>query len=162
METRCFPLYMRCHAFATNVAVLRDTRKLIVALELARRHSFCGMHLINRTHNAPERSAASLHRRSFISLSLCAHGLAVFTYHVRRYIDNQFSLATKSTIGADFLSKTIDVDDQPVTMQVRTPGHLHVSILLVSILFVQFFLSFASCALICYASCFSFSNSNGF
>jgi len=35
-----------------------------------------------------------------------------------RYIDNQFSLATKSTIGADFLSKTIDVDDQPVTMQI--------------------------------------------
>jgi hypothetical protein len=35
-----------------------------------------------------------------------------------RYVDNKFSLATKSTIGADFLSKQIEVDDQAVTLQV--------------------------------------------
>lgn len=38
-----------------------------------------------------------------------------------RYVDNKFSLATKSTIGADFLSKQIEVDDQAVTLQVRLP-----------------------------------------
>lgn len=36
-----------------------------------------------------------------------------------RYVDNKFSLATKSTIGADFLSKQIEVDDQAVTLQVE-------------------------------------------
>lgn len=35
-----------------------------------------------------------------------------------RYVDNKFSLATKSTIGADFLSKQIDVDDQAVNLQI--------------------------------------------
>ena len=35
-----------------------------------------------------------------------------------RYVDNKFSLATKSTIGADFLSKHIEVDDQAVTLQI--------------------------------------------
>ena len=35
-----------------------------------------------------------------------------------RYVDNKFSLATKSTIGADFLSKQIEVDDQAVTLQI--------------------------------------------
>lgn len=37
-----------------------------------------------------------------------------------RYVDNKFSLATKSTIGADFLSKQIEVDDQAVTLQVSS------------------------------------------
>jgi len=35
-----------------------------------------------------------------------------------RYVDNKFSLATKSTIGADFLSKQIEADDQAVTLQI--------------------------------------------
>jgi len=35
-----------------------------------------------------------------------------------RYVDNKFSINTKSTIGADFLSKPIEVDDQPVTLQI--------------------------------------------
>uniref|UniRef100_A0A6B2LJM1 Ras-related protein Rab-7b n=1 Tax=Arcella intermedia TaxID=1963864 RepID=A0A6B2LJM1_9EUKA len=35
-----------------------------------------------------------------------------------RYVDNKFNINTKSTIGADFLSKPIEVDDQPVTLQI--------------------------------------------
>jgi len=35
-----------------------------------------------------------------------------------RYVDNKFNINTKSTIGADFLSKLIEVDDQPVTLQI--------------------------------------------
>uniref|UniRef100_A0A6B2LJQ9 Ras-related protein Rab-7b n=1 Tax=Arcella intermedia TaxID=1963864 RepID=A0A6B2LJQ9_9EUKA len=35
-----------------------------------------------------------------------------------RYVDNKFSINTKSTIGADFLSKPIEVEDQPVTLQI--------------------------------------------
>ena len=35
-----------------------------------------------------------------------------------RYVDNKFTLATKSTIGADFLTKEIQVDDQAVNLQV--------------------------------------------
>jgi len=35
-----------------------------------------------------------------------------------RYIENKFSIATKSTIGSDFLSKEINVDGRPVTLQI--------------------------------------------
>lgn len=35
-----------------------------------------------------------------------------------RYVENKFTIATKSTIGSDFLSKEIDVDDKPVTLQI--------------------------------------------
>jgi Ras-related protein Rab-7A len=35
-----------------------------------------------------------------------------------RYVENSFTIATKSTIGADFLSKQIDVDGKPVTLQI--------------------------------------------
>eukprot|EP01129_Flabellula_baltica_P009858 TRINITY_DN40_c0_g2_i1.p1 TRINITY_DN40_c0_g2~~TRINITY_DN40_c0_g2_i1.p1 ORF type:complete len:203 (+),score=42.81 TRINITY_DN40_c0_g2_i1:112-720(+) len=35
-----------------------------------------------------------------------------------RYVDNKFTLATKSTIGADFLTKEIEVDDQAVNLQI--------------------------------------------
>eukprot|EP01126_Amoeba_proteus_P054057 TRINITY_DN661_c0_g2_i15.p1 TRINITY_DN661_c0_g2~~TRINITY_DN661_c0_g2_i15.p1 ORF type:complete len:190 (-),score=37.97 TRINITY_DN661_c0_g2_i15:458-1027(-) len=35
-----------------------------------------------------------------------------------RYVDNKFNVATKSTIGADFLSKQIEVNDQAVTLQI--------------------------------------------
>jgi Ras-related protein Rab-7A len=35
-----------------------------------------------------------------------------------RYVENKFTMATKSTIGSDFLSKEVDVDDKPVTLQI--------------------------------------------
>jgi len=35
-----------------------------------------------------------------------------------RYVNNKFTVATKSTIGADFLSKQINVDDKPCTLQI--------------------------------------------
>jgi hypothetical protein len=35
-----------------------------------------------------------------------------------RYVENSFTIATKSTIGADFLSKQIEVDGKPVTLQI--------------------------------------------
>eukprot|EP01120_Amphizonella_sp_Union-15-10_P013291 TRINITY_DN6148_c0_g1_i1.p1 TRINITY_DN6148_c0_g1~~TRINITY_DN6148_c0_g1_i1.p1 ORF type:complete len:199 (+),score=44.62 TRINITY_DN6148_c0_g1_i1:102-698(+) len=35
-----------------------------------------------------------------------------------RYVNNKFTMATKSTIGADFLSKQITVDDKPTTLQI--------------------------------------------
>jgi GTPase SAR1 family protein len=35
-----------------------------------------------------------------------------------RYVENKFTMATKSTIGSDFLSKELDVDDKPVTLQI--------------------------------------------
>jgi hypothetical protein len=35
-----------------------------------------------------------------------------------RYVENTFTIATKSTIGADFLSKEIEVQGKPVTLQV--------------------------------------------
>jgi len=35
-----------------------------------------------------------------------------------RYIQNNFSIATKSTIGSDFLSKEIEVDGKPITLQI--------------------------------------------
>ena len=35
-----------------------------------------------------------------------------------RYVQNSFTINTRSTIGADFLSKVIDVDGKPVTLQI--------------------------------------------
>jgi len=35
-----------------------------------------------------------------------------------RYVQNNFSIATKSTIGSDFLSKDIEVDGKPITLQI--------------------------------------------
>jgi len=35
-----------------------------------------------------------------------------------RYVENKFSIATKSTIGSDFLCKEINVDGRPVTLQI--------------------------------------------
>jgi len=35
-----------------------------------------------------------------------------------RYVENKFTIATKSTIGSDFLSKEITVDGRPVTLQI--------------------------------------------
>ena len=39
----------------------------------------------------------------------------------RRYVNKKFSNQYKATIGADFLTKEVQVDDRLVTMQVR-PG----------------------------------------
>uniref|UniRef100_A0A7S4KMQ1 Ras-related protein Rab-7b n=1 Tax=Paramoeba aestuarina TaxID=180227 RepID=A0A7S4KMQ1_9EUKA len=35
-----------------------------------------------------------------------------------RYVSNKFTIATKSTIGTDFLTKQIDVNDKVVTLQI--------------------------------------------
>jgi len=35
-----------------------------------------------------------------------------------RYVENKFTIATKSTIGSDFLSKEITVDGRPVNLQI--------------------------------------------
>ena len=35
-----------------------------------------------------------------------------------RYVSNKFTIATKSTIGTDFLTKQIDVGDKTVTLQI--------------------------------------------
>jgi len=35
-----------------------------------------------------------------------------------RYVQNQFSIATKSTIGSDFLSKEIMADGKPIALQI--------------------------------------------
>jgi len=35
-----------------------------------------------------------------------------------RYVENKFTIATKSTIGSDFLSKEIEVDGKPITLQI--------------------------------------------
>jgi len=35
-----------------------------------------------------------------------------------RYVQSNFSIATKSTIGSDFLSKDIEVDGKPITLQI--------------------------------------------
>eukprot|EP01121_Diplochlamys_sp_Union-15-3_P007175 TRINITY_DN1802_c0_g1_i1.p1 TRINITY_DN1802_c0_g1~~TRINITY_DN1802_c0_g1_i1.p1 ORF type:complete len:199 (-),score=39.70 TRINITY_DN1802_c0_g1_i1:60-656(-) len=35
-----------------------------------------------------------------------------------RYVNNKFTMATKSTIGADFLTKHVVVDEKPATLQI--------------------------------------------
>jgi len=35
-----------------------------------------------------------------------------------RYVQNQFTIATKSTIGSDFLSKDVTIDGKPATLQI--------------------------------------------
>jgi len=35
-----------------------------------------------------------------------------------RYIENKFNMNTKSTIGSDFLSKELEIDGRPVTLQI--------------------------------------------
>jgi len=35
-----------------------------------------------------------------------------------RYVENKFTINTKSTIGSDFLSKEIEVEGRPVTLQI--------------------------------------------
>jgi Ras-related protein Rab-7A len=43
---------------------------------------------------------------------------------MNQYVNKKFSASYKATIGADFLTKEVLVDDRLVTMQVRTSdGH---------------------------------------
>jgi GTPase SAR1 family protein len=43
---------------------------------------------------------------------------------MNQYVQKKFSKEYKATIGADFLTKEIQVDDRLVTMQVGTTGIL--------------------------------------
>jgi Ras-related protein Rab-7A len=40
---------------------------------------------------------------------------------MNQYVNKKFSASYKATIGADFLTKEVLVDDRLVTMQVRIP-----------------------------------------
>ena len=42
---------------------------------------------------------------------------------MNQYVQKKFSNQYKATIGADFLTKEVIVDDRLVTMQVHTPVH---------------------------------------
>jgi len=41
---------------------------------------------------------------------------------MNQYVQRKFTKEYKATIGADFLTKEIEVDDKTVTMQVGIPG----------------------------------------
>jgi Ras-related protein Rab-7A len=41
---------------------------------------------------------------------------------MNQYVNKKFSNQYKATIGADFLTKEVNVDDRLVTMQVMTPS----------------------------------------
>jgi hypothetical protein len=49
--------------------------------------------------------------------------------NLRKYVSNKFTSAYKATIGADFLTKEVMVDDKLVTMQVRDSCSFHVLII---------------------------------
>lgn len=42
---------------------------------------------------------------------------------MNQYVNKKFSAQYKATIGADFLTKEVEVDDRVVTMQVLTKIH---------------------------------------
>ena len=44
---------------------------------------------------------------------------------MNQYVNKKFSNQYKATIGADFLTKEVNVDDRLVTMQVSLRLHLH-------------------------------------
>ena len=44
---------------------------------------------------------------------------------MQRYVTEKFSSAYKATIGADFLSKDIDVDGKTVTLQIWDTAVCH-------------------------------------
>lgn len=52
-------------------------------------------------------------RSAFFSSSF----FPLFTLHVK-YVNNKFTMQTKSTIGSDFLSKEIELRGRPVTLQI--------------------------------------------
>jgi len=43
---------------------------------------------------------------------------------MNQYVNKKFSNQYKATIGADFLTKEVQVDDRTVTMQVKYTGYL--------------------------------------
>lgn len=47
---------------------------------------------------------------------------------MNQYVQRKFSKEYKATIGADFLTKEIEIDDKKVTMQVRAPFSLFVAL----------------------------------
>jgi len=47
------------------------------------------------------------------------HGSVGKTSLMNQYVNKKFSNQYKATIGADFLTKEVNVDDRLVTMQVR-------------------------------------------
>ena len=54
-------------------------------------------------------------------------GVELVTCLCHRYVNKKFSNAYKATIGADFLTKEVQVDDRLITMQVPpspSPTHL--------------------------------------
>lgn len=44
---------------------------------------------------------------------------------MNQYVNKKFSNQYKATIGADFLTKEVMVDDRLVTMQVETMGYFY-------------------------------------
>ena len=44
---------------------------------------------------------------------------------MNQYVNKKFTSQYKATIGADFLTKEVMVDDRLVTMQVRKHTHTH-------------------------------------
>jgi hypothetical protein len=78
---------------------------------------------------ARERARARLGRRATAPASLARAGgpdtrlLTCFAAPARRYVNKKFSNQYKATIGADFLTKEVQVDDRLVTMQARPRSH---------------------------------------
>jgi len=54
----------------------------------------------------------------FLKLVVLGEGGVGKTSLLVRYVQNSFSIATKSTIGSDFLSKEIEIDGRPATLQI--------------------------------------------
>lgn len=83
---------------------------------------------------APAQVALRLHRRSPAPAAPPAHLSPAHTARTRsvgktslmnQYVNKKFSSQYKATIGADFLTKEVQVDDRLVTMQARGWGLRH-------------------------------------
>mmetsp|Transcript_3756 Transcript_3756/g.6115 ORF Transcript_3756/g.6115 Transcript_3756/m.6115 type:complete len:201 (+) Transcript_3756:60-662(+) len=57
-------------------------------------------------------------RKIFLKIIVLGESGVGKTSLLVRYVENTFTIATKSTIGADFLSKEVEVDGKPVTLQI--------------------------------------------
>jgi Ras-related protein Rab-7A len=61
----------------------------------------------------------SLHKRkALLKILLLGQSGVGKSSLLLRFVEKSFTIATKSTIGADFLTKDIEVDGQPVTLQI--------------------------------------------
>ena len=56
--------------------------------------------------------------------------LVLFNSYAHRYVNKKFSNQYKATIGADFLTKEVQVEDRLVTMQVKFYLHFLVWLIL--------------------------------